>query len=81
MRTVPRFLTFIFMAAVMCFASAVRAQTYQYILEPGSTITPSYFANPIGPTEPLSGTFSWTFVGYDAYWSTVNFNTTALNFI
>jgi hypothetical protein len=50
------------------------------MLEPGSTITPSYFDTPIGPSEPLTGTFSWTFVAYDAYWSTVNFNTTALNF-
>lgn len=68
------------MAAVLCFAPVVRAQTYQYMLEPGSTITPSFYANPVGPTEPLTGTFSWTFVQYDAYWSTVNFSTTALNF-
>ncbi len=69
-----------FTAAVLCFASAGRAQTFQYMLEPGSTITPSYYGSPIGATEPLTGTFSWTYVGYDAYWSTVNFNTTALSF-
>jgi hypothetical protein len=68
------------MAAVLCFASAGRAQTFQYMLEPGSTITPSYYGSPIGATEPLTGTFSWTYVSYDAYWSTVNFNTTALSF-
>lgn len=59
---------------------ASHGQTYQYMLEPGSTITPSFYGSPAGPTEPLSGTFSWTFTGYDAYWSTVNFATTALNF-
>jgi len=50
------------------------------MLEAGSTITPSYYGSPTGPTEPLTGTFSWTYVAYDAYWTTVNFNTTALNF-
>src|SRR5258706_13723604 len=80
MCALPRFLTFMFTAAVLCFASAGRAQTFQYMLEPGSTITPSYYGSPIGATELLTGTFSWTYVGYDAYWSTVNFSTTALSF-
>ena len=80
MLTPRKFFAFVFMAAVPGFASASRAQTYQYMLEPGSTITPSFYANPVGPTEPLTGTFSWTFVLYDAYWSTVNFSTTALSF-
>jgi hypothetical protein len=80
MRTLPKFLSFIFGSAILCFAAAVRGQTYQYQLEPGSTITPSYYGNPTGPSQPLTGTFSWTFVSFDAYWTTYNFSTTALNF-
>jgi len=70
----------ILIAASYCVASAASAQTYEYVLEPGSTITPSYYGTPVGPTEPLSGTFSWTFVSFDSTFSTYNFNTTALNF-
>ena len=48
----------------MCFAFIAHAQTYQYVLQPGSTITPiAGIGNPTGPTEALSGTFSWTYVG------------------
>jgi hypothetical protein len=77
MRTLTR-VVLLLTAAVVAFTAS--AQTYQYVLEPGSTITPSYYGTPVGPTEPLSGTFSWTFVSFDSYWSTYNFNTTALNF-
>jgi hypothetical protein len=73
-------LALILTGAVLCFAPAVRAQTFHYVLEPGSTITPSYYASPVGPTEPLTGTFSWTLVSYDSYWSTYNFNTSELHF-
>ena len=45
-------------AAAVCLASQVRADML-YLLEPGSTITAYYHGNPIGPTEPLTGMFSW----------------------
>jgi hypothetical protein len=79
MRTSPKTLLVAF-AVVAFVVTTARSQTYQYMLEPGSTITPSYYGSPVGPTEPLSGTFSWTFVQYSATWSTVNFATTALDF-
>jgi hypothetical protein len=52
-------------AAACGVALTARAQTYQYMLEPGSTITPTYGIYPIGPSQSLTGTFSWTLVGYE----------------
>jgi hypothetical protein len=66
-------------AAAFFFTLAASAQSYQYMLEPGSTITPSYYSSSVGPSEPLTGTLSWTYVSYDAYWTSVNFNLTALS--
>ena len=54
----PRLIKKFTVAAVICLASVVHANiTYQ--LEPGSTITPYNGAYPTGPSEPLTGTFTW----------------------
>ncbi len=69
------------------------AENIPYKLMPGSTITPVYGPNPVGPTEALTGTFQWyvsssnsNFISYNAsqlYFEsdsfTVSLNTTPLN--
>ena len=63
-----------------CFALAAKAQTYQYMLEPGSTITRYLGVTPIGPTEPLTGTFTWAPAGYDGEWDEYYWQTSELDF-
>jgi len=67
-------------AMVMCFAFVAHAQTYQYTLQPGSTITPYANGQPIGPSESLSGTFSWSCTGYDQIGNLYTFEVMALDF-
>src|SRR5437016_14363387 len=42
-----------------CCARWAAAQDATYVLDPGSTITPVSGATAIGPTEVLSGSFTW----------------------
>jgi hypothetical protein len=44
--------------SAMCLACIARADIL-YQLEPGSTITPGSIGQPSGPSEPLTGTFTW----------------------
>jgi hypothetical protein len=61
-----------------CVVSSLSADTLIYELQSGSTITPYYGGTPTGPTEPLTGTFSWqTWETNNNY---VGFNATALDF-
>ena len=59
-------------AAAICLVYPAQADLL-YMLQPGSTITPYHNGAPSGPSEPLSGTFTWYlyttgpgFAGFDA---------------
>ena len=62
---------------IACLTIATNAyadDVLSYVLAPGSTITPYFGATPIGPTEPLTGSFDWvrfdpgssSIIGFDA---------------
>jgi hypothetical protein len=70
---------FRFIVQVACLAIATNAyadDVLSYILAPGSTITPYFGATPIGPTEPLTGSFDW--VRFDTGSSLIGFDATRL---
>lgn len=66
------------LAQVACLiiiaTNAYADDVLSYILAPGSTVTPYFGATPIGPTEPLTGSFDWvrfdtgssSIIGFDA---------------
>jgi hypothetical protein len=59
-------------AAAISLVSPAQADLL-YLVQPGSTITPYSGGNPTGPSQPLTGTFTWQlytvgpgFAGFDA---------------
>ena len=65
-------------AAAFCHASPARADL-SYAVQPGSTITPYHEGQQSGPSEPLSGSFTWSLISIEPnYWAV--YNATALDF-
>lgn len=61
-------------AVALCLAKPVQADVI-YVLQPGSTITPTD-----RPSEPLTGTFTWHLLGPSPN-NSVGFNATSLAFV
>jgi hypothetical protein len=60
---------------------AVRAQqTLSYVLLPDSTFTPINDGVPTGPSQPLTGSFSWLQITPSFVLDCYTFDVTALNF-
>ena len=50
----------LFIVLMFCCVGASAAELLTYRLLPGSTYTPVYGAYPIGPTESMTGYFTWS---------------------
>jgi len=86
-------LVVVMVVLVLLIGTSAYAENIPYKLMPGSTITPVYGPDPVGPTEALTGTFQWyadwsdlNLIAYNAsqlYFEsdsfTVSLNTTPLN--
>lgn len=67
-------LRYVVLLVCLSFATNIQAAgALNYILLPGSAITPYIGDTPIGPTEPMTGNFSWVqkktksnIIGFDA---------------
>lgn len=50
----------IYLVCLSIVTSARAADVLRYVLAPGSSITPYVEGTPVGPPEPLTGSFDWT---------------------
>ncbi len=75
MKKLSQLMIMAFSAGLLAFSAGrpARADNLHYTLLPGSTVTPYLGAMPIGPPEPLTGSFDWirvdtgtTVIGFDA---------------
>jgi hypothetical protein len=70
----------IWIVGVLAVSSAARpakADLY-YVLQPGSSITPWYNGHPNGPSQPMTGTFTWQLFWIDRDF--ILFEATSLSF-
>ena len=77
MRRLNVALAIVFLTTIV--ADIASAGTLTYVLQPGATITPCH-GSPTGPSEPLSGTFSWQRFDSSLITDAYVFDTTALDF-
>ena len=66
---------------IMCLTlgtNTYATNVLSYVLVPGSTITPLFEGSPIGPTQPLIGSFDW--IQVDTASSLIGFDATRLEF-